>query len=584
MTNSYKTNVVEMSVAAREYIVLEATAAQTIVKQVAYTHKDHNSTVLLKIQKAGSSTIEINEVSALAGKLTTLTTDVVALSVGDKLIVEADHISATDVAYAMAVYAESSTLPEYPSILGLADVNAATTDGYVLAWDDSTNSANWVAGGAGAVESVNGQTGVVVLDSDDIAEGTTNRYVTTADETKLGFISVTGAVNLDNMATTSYVDTEVGNEETARITADSGLQTQITTNAGNISTNAGDISSLQSDLSALSLVAVRSVNGEPADAGGDVSIDTSLIPEGSNLYYTDARVSANADVFANTAKLATIATGAEVNVNADWNASSGDAQILNKPTIPSEFADLAGNTDDVSEGQTNLYFTDARADARISAASILDLSDTPATYGTSGQVLTTDGTGSTTWETPSGGGALLCAHWSGRAQWSTTQTASNYGRILSGFYGVHYYLWANGSTFVWSATPTIEGSTTCVIPEYVFGGYAVRALYSGTVKFAYHLNFQTVTAGLQGETLEFSAYKVAASDLNGIYNGNRTLTAIAVWNVVVPTVNPNIAPIAGNHVGQSVQADDLILVLTRWVNSPTITTTQYIAMNLQLYI
>ena len=34
-------------------------------------------------------------------------------------------------------------------------------------------------------------------------------------------------------------------------------------------------------------------------------------------------------------KLAGIAAGAEVNVNADWNASSGDAQILNKPTIPS---------------------------------------------------------------------------------------------------------------------------------------------------------------------------------------------------------------------------------------------------------
>jgi hypothetical protein len=33
-------------------------------------------------------------------------------------------------------------------------------------------------------------------------------------------------------------------------------------------------------------------------------------------------------------KLDGIATGAEVNVNADWNAISGDAQILNKPTIP----------------------------------------------------------------------------------------------------------------------------------------------------------------------------------------------------------------------------------------------------------
>ena len=35
---------------------------------------------------------------------------------------------------------------------------------------------------------------------------------------------------------------------------------------------------------------------------------------------------------ADQTKLNGIATGAEVNVNADWNASSGDAQILNKPT------------------------------------------------------------------------------------------------------------------------------------------------------------------------------------------------------------------------------------------------------------
>ena len=40
--------------------------------------------------------------------------------------------------------------------------------------------------------------------------------------------------------------------------------------------------------------------------------------------------------FTNTlkTKLDGIASGAEVNVNADWNATSGDAQILNKPTIP----------------------------------------------------------------------------------------------------------------------------------------------------------------------------------------------------------------------------------------------------------
>jgi hypothetical protein len=44
----------------------------------------------------------------------------------------------------------------------------------------------------------------------------------------------------------------------------------------------------------------------------------------------------NAGLFtpAEKTKLSGIQAGAEVNVNADWNATTGDAQILNKPTIP----------------------------------------------------------------------------------------------------------------------------------------------------------------------------------------------------------------------------------------------------------
>ena len=45
------------------------------------------------------------------------------------------------------------------------------------------------------------------------------------------------------------------------------------------------------------------------------------------------------DVATDGTKLDGIAAGAEVNVNADWNATSGDAQILNKPSIPSGYTD-----------------------------------------------------------------------------------------------------------------------------------------------------------------------------------------------------------------------------------------------------
>lgn len=43
-------------------------------------------------------------------------------------------------------------------------------------------------------------------------------------------------------------------------------------------------------------------------------------------------------------KLAGIEAGAEVNVNADWNATSGDSQILNKPSIPSKTSDLTNDS------------------------------------------------------------------------------------------------------------------------------------------------------------------------------------------------------------------------------------------------
>ena len=56
-----------------------------------------------------------------------------------------------------------------------------------------------------------------------------------------------------------------------------------------------------------------------------------------------ASINTNMDTI--DAKLGLIEAGAEVNVNADWNAASGDAQILNKPTIPTVPSFTATATD-----------------------------------------------------------------------------------------------------------------------------------------------------------------------------------------------------------------------------------------------
>ncbi len=81
-----------------------------------------------------------------------------------------------------------------------------------------------------------------------------------------------------------------------------------------------------------------------------------------------------------------------------WNSATSQYE----PTTSSA---AINDTDDLSEGSTNLYYTNARADARIAAASIDDLSDvdTTTTAPITGQALVWDGS---QWEpgTVSGGG------------------------------------------------------------------------------------------------------------------------------------------------------------------------------------
>ena len=79
-------------------------------------------------------------------------------------------------------------------------------------------------------------------------------------------------------------------------------------------------------------------------------------------------------------KLDGVATGAEVNVNADWSAGSGDAQILNKPTLGTAAAKntgtAAGNVVEL-DGSARLPAVDGSQLTGINAAT--DLTYTAAT-------------------------------------------------------------------------------------------------------------------------------------------------------------------------------------------------------------
>tara|TARA_B100001287_G_scaffold275537_1_gene283371 strand:+ start:423 stop:1610 length:1188 start_codon:yes stop_codon:yes gene_type:complete len=86
------------------------------------------------------------------------------------------------------------------------------------------------------------------------------------------------------------------------------------------------------------------------------TLTTDDVTEGANLYYTDAR--ADARITAALIDEDNMASDSATRLPSQQSVKAYvDSQILTKD-----------NTDEITEGTTNLYFTDARADARIVAA------------------------------------------------------------------------------------------------------------------------------------------------------------------------------------------------------------------------
>lgn len=146
---------------------------------------------------------------------------------------------------------------------------------------------------------------------------------------------------------------------------------------------------------------IRSINGETADRDGDVNLTTTEIGEGNKLFFTDARADARiaAALISDLADIPDgIGTAGQVLVVNDDrtgyefatrlapSALGGYVRTIGGELEPDSEGDITLTTEFVSE-VSNLYFTNARADARIAAAVIGDLSDIPDAIGTTGQVL-----------------------------------------------------------------------------------------------------------------------------------------------------------------------------------------------------
>ncbi len=217
-------------------------------------------------------------------------------------------------------------------------------------------------------------------DSDDISEGSTNLFMTTAERSKLSGIASGAEVNVNADWNAVSGDAQILNKPT--------LGTAAAADTGDFATAAqgalADTAVQPSDLATVATTGAYSdLTGTPTipNSLDDLSGDSDDISEGTtNLFMTSLERS----------KLTGIESGAEVNVNADWNAVSGDAQILNKPTLGTAAAADTGDFATAAQGalaDTAVQPGDLATVATTGAYS--DLSGTP-TLGTAAAADTGD--------------------------------------------------------------------------------------------------------------------------------------------------------------------------------------------------
>ena len=196
--------------------------------------------------------------------------------------------------------AEDYTTVEKTKLAAITGTNTGDQDLTALA-----TTASVTTGLSGKVDKVEGK-------------GLSAEDYTTVEKTKLAAITGTntGDQDLTALATTASVTTglsgKVDKEAGKGLSAEDYTTVEKTKLAAITGTNTGD-----QDLTALATTA-------SVTTGLSGKVDKQ---EGKGLSAEDYTT-------VEKTKLAGIVAGAEVNVNADWNAVTGDAQILNKPTIP----------------------------------------------------------------------------------------------------------------------------------------------------------------------------------------------------------------------------------------------------------
>jgi len=241
------------------------------------------------------------------------------------------------------------TTERVQDVTGGQFVTNGTHTGISFAYDDA---------GDGAIDAT---VSLASFDTDDLSEGLTNLYYT--DARARGAISVTDSGGDGSLTYNSGtgVITYTG-PSASEVRAHFSAGTGVTLSSGQISI--GQAVETTSDVQFNDV----QIDGDLIVSGTTTTINTATLSVADNI------VVLNSDVTGTPTENAGIEVerGTSTNVLVRWNETSDIWEFTNDG---STYYPIPTDTDDLTEGSTNLYYTDARADARIAAATTDDLTE-----------------------------------------------------------------------------------------------------------------------------------------------------------------------------------------------------------------
>lgn len=307
----------------------------------------------------------------------------------------------------------------------LSDVQIGTpTNGQTIGWDANTSQFELQTPTPGTNITVTrydnrvliqSSTGSDVVLNAAVVGNTGLRYagvMTADDREKLDGIATNAEVNVqsDFSITDSTLDSFIKNKPTVPSTL-GDLTDVSTTGIGNnkiikynSSTSRWEIATeTTSGGTVTSITAGSGLNGGTISSSGTLSIQNSYLHSTLDSRYLSSSYvpptvvassggsgGSNGTMTAAMAeKVNGIANNAEVNVNADWNSTSGDSKILNKPSIPSSLNNL--NDVSLSNSQSNQVLQYNGSNWVNSGVTLNELSDVSAGSPSSGQILSYNG-------------------------------------------------------------------------------------------------------------------------------------------------------------------------------------------------